>query len=271
MLTDRTVTWWKDSIKKSATQEEITPHNSAQPLTFMAGQHIVLEVDPAHIFAITTQTVKIPVPEKIVDNFDRRQIPRFKWVRLPVTYPHLGCAILHLGCAMLHLGSAILHLGCAILHLGFTIPHLGSAILHLGLLCYTWAILYLGSAILHLGYTILHLYVMWYDFSTRDDPPSQATLELVSSLSSLSMEVLTELNPVAEFHLRDIDTVDDYSSLNSLRQSLDSFNSTKCSNFAEHVSLFPSSYCVVKSVLVVIAFYFKLYYFSGCQYLLVCC
>jgi len=64
VLTDRTVTWWKDSIKKS--------------LTFMAGQHIVLEVDPAHIFAITTQTVKIPAPEKIVDNFDRRQIPRFK-------------------------------------------------------------------------------------------------------------------------------------------------------------------------------------------------
>lgn len=77
VITDKAEAWWNDNIK--STSNMIYPHTA---LSFILpndpNSHIVLEVNPAHIHKITTKSIKIPAPEKIVENYSRRQIPRFK-------------------------------------------------------------------------------------------------------------------------------------------------------------------------------------------------
>lgn len=75
-MTDKSESWWKESLR--STQEKITPHNIDQ-LSDSSGAHIVLEVDPEHISTITRSSIKIPAAEKIIENYSKRQIPRFRW------------------------------------------------------------------------------------------------------------------------------------------------------------------------------------------------
>ena len=74
----------------------------------------------------------------------------------------------------------------------------------------------------------------------RDDPPSQsvtvATQELLR-LSEENPEGLSGLDPVKDLHLRDIDLVEQFRSLQFMQQEFAQFQCVHCPKFEEHVSL----------------------------------
>ena len=78
VLTEKTEKWWTESLKSSA--QGVIPHKHVSLSSISSKSHIVLEVDPTHIHTITTQSIKITTPDKIAENYSKRQIPRFKWV-----------------------------------------------------------------------------------------------------------------------------------------------------------------------------------------------
>lgn len=78
VLTEKTEKWWTESLKSS--QDRVTPHKYSAITKTSSKAHIVLDLDPAHIHTITTQSIKLAAPDKIAENYSKRQIPRFKWV-----------------------------------------------------------------------------------------------------------------------------------------------------------------------------------------------
>ena len=81
---------------------------------------------------------------------------------------------------------------------------------------------------------------LWYVcVCYRDDPPSQsvtvATQELLR-LSEENPEGLSGLDPVKDLHLRDIDLVEQFRSLQFMQQEFAQFQCVHCPKFEEHVS-----------------------------------
>ena len=74
MLTERTEKWWKESLK--AVQDLTVSKNAVQFST--TNSHIVLEVDPTSIETISTHSLSITSADKILENYSKRQIPRFR-------------------------------------------------------------------------------------------------------------------------------------------------------------------------------------------------
>ena len=74
MLTERTEKWWKESLK--AVQDLTVSKNAVQFST--TNSHIVLEVDPTSIETISTHSLNITSADKILENYSKRQIPRFR-------------------------------------------------------------------------------------------------------------------------------------------------------------------------------------------------
>ena len=91
VLTDRSESWWKETLKLS--RNSLIPHNDDKLSPLATGSHIVLEVDPSHISTITNCAVKIPAPEKIVENYAKRQIPRFRYVFVMVRFTKSLCLL----------------------------------------------------------------------------------------------------------------------------------------------------------------------------------
>ena len=50
------------------------------------------------------------------------------------------------------------------------------------------------------------------------------------------MSCTEEVNPIKEFHIRDIEIHDEYMMLASLQSTLDTYVCNQCSSFDEHVS-----------------------------------
>ena len=74
----------------------------------------------------------------------------------------------------------------------------------------------------------------------RDDPPSQSVTVAAQELLRLSEqnpEGLSGLDPVKDLHLRDIDLVEQFRSLQFMQQEFTKFQCVHCPKFDEHVSL----------------------------------
>ena len=73
----------------------------------------------------------------------------------------------------------------------------------------------------------------------RDDPPSQtvsiATQELLR-LTETNFEGLAGLDPVKDLHLKDIELVEQFRSVQSMEETLKHFQCVNCPRFQEHVS-----------------------------------
>lgn len=73
----------------------------------------------------------------------------------------------------------------------------------------------------------------------RDDPPSQsvtmATQELLRIIEA-NIDGLPGLDPLKDLHLRDIDLVEKFRSLELMKQKISTFNCINCPRFSEHFS-----------------------------------
>ena len=77
-------------------------------------------------------------------------------------------------------------------------------------------------------------------FFFRDDPPGQsvsiATQELLR-LTETNSDGLPGLDPVKDLHIRDIELVEQFRSIQAMEQTFTSFQCINCPRFQEHVSV----------------------------------
>lgn len=88
---------------------------------------------------------------------------------------------------------------------------------------------------------ILHVFIFiltYIYFLQRDDPPGKsvttATQELLRMVES-NIHGLAGLDPVKDLHLRDIDLVEQFRSLQLIEDSFRGYQCINCPHFTEHV------------------------------------
>ena len=75
VLTTKSETWWKDGLKSTA--DKVCPHIRKQ-VEAIPGSHIVLEINPMQIHMVSTTNLKIAAPPRVIENYEKRKIPRFR-------------------------------------------------------------------------------------------------------------------------------------------------------------------------------------------------
>lgn len=87
----------------------------------------------------------------------------------------------------------------------------------------------------------------WVYFLQRDDPPGKsvttATQELLRMVES-NIHGLAGLDPVKDLHLRDIDLVEQFRSLQLIEDSFRGYQCINCPHFTEHVIIQTTQLCV---------------------------
>lgn len=73
----------------------------------------------------------------------------------------------------------------------------------------------------------------------RNDPPSQSVISATQELlriTEANIDGLPGLDPLKDLHLRDIELVEKFRSLELMKEKLTTFNCINCPRFSEHVS-----------------------------------
>jgi len=74
VLSEKSEQWWKDSLS----QQNKSVRPLVDPPIALTRSHIVLEVTTSQIYKVLTESIRLNAPEKIVDDYSRRQLPRFR-------------------------------------------------------------------------------------------------------------------------------------------------------------------------------------------------